>query len=69
MNTDASVYTFGFGRDHDPDMLKAISDAANGMYYFIENEEQVCPVDTSKNSLPKAYNKIRSFHQRPFAKN
>ncbi|XP_028397520.1 uncharacterized protein LOC114521316 isoform X2 [Dendronephthya gigantea] len=38
--TDASVYTFGFGRDHDPDMLKAISDAANGMYYFIENEEQ-----------------------------
>jgi hypothetical protein len=35
------VYTFGFGKDHDPDMLKAISDAANGMYYFIENEEQV----------------------------
>ncbi len=41
MDIDASVYTFGFGRDHDPEMLKAISDAANGMYYFIENEEQV----------------------------
>ena len=41
VDTDASVYTFGFGRDHDPDMLKAISDAANGMYYFIENEEQI----------------------------
>ena len=39
--TDASVYTFGFGKNHDPDMLKAISDAANGMYYFIENEKQV----------------------------
>jgi hypothetical protein len=42
-NIEASVYTFGFGNDHDPDLLKAISDAANGMYYFIENEEQVRP--------------------------
>ncbi|CAB3982076.1 Hypothetical predicted protein [Paramuricea clavata] len=40
-NIEASVYTFGFGSDHDPDLLKAISDAANGMYYFIENEEQI----------------------------
>ena len=38
---DASVYTFGFGEDHDPDMLKQISDAGNGMYYYIENEDQV----------------------------
>ena len=38
---DASVYTIGFGEDHDPDMLKQISDAGNGMYYYIENEDQV----------------------------
>ena len=41
MAIPASVYTFGFGDDHDPDMLKAISDAGNGMYYFIENEDKV----------------------------
>ena len=38
---DASVYTFGFGEDHDPVMLKKISDAGNGMYYYIENKDQV----------------------------
>ena len=42
----ASVYTFGFGADHDPDMLKAISDAGNGMYYFIENEDKVTTLFT-----------------------
>ena len=38
---DATVYTFGFGADHDPVLLKAISDAGSGMYYFIEKEEQI----------------------------
>ena len=38
---EASVYTFGFGEDHDPVMLKKISDAGNGMYYYIENKDQV----------------------------
>ena len=38
---DASVYTFGFGDDHDPLLLKKISDAGNGMYYFIETEDKV----------------------------
>ncbi|XP_057306276.1 uncharacterized protein LOC130644615 isoform X1 [Hydractinia symbiolongicarpus] len=37
----ASVYTFGFGSDHDPEMLKEISDAGNGMYYFIEDIDQI----------------------------
>eukprot|EP00795_Rhopilema_esculentum_P005872 gene5872-11198_t len=36
-----SVYTFGFGNDHDPAMLKAISDAGSGMYYFVENEDKI----------------------------
>ena len=39
---DATVYTFGFGSDHDASMLTAISEAGNGMYYYIENEDKVC---------------------------
>lgn len=39
--TDATVYTFGFGSDHNPDMLTKISEAGNGMYYYIENEDKV----------------------------
>jgi len=53
---DATVYTFGFGNDHDADMLTAISDhdadmltaisdAGNGMYYYIENEDKVYDED------------------------
>ena len=38
---DVSVYTFGFGEDHDAELLKKISDAGNGMYYFIETEDKV----------------------------
>merc|ERR1712013_818779 len=38
---DATVYTFGFGEDHDANMLKSISDAGNGMYYFIETEDKI----------------------------
>lgn len=38
---DATVYTFGFGQDHDAIMLKKISDAGNGMYYFIETEDKI----------------------------
>ncbi|XP_066930326.1 uncharacterized protein [Clytia hemisphaerica] len=40
-STDATVYTFGFGDDHDPNMLTKISDAGNGMYYYIENEDKI----------------------------
>ena len=39
---EASVYTFGFGKDHNEDMLMKISDAGHGMYYFIETEDKVC---------------------------
>jgi len=38
----ASIYTFGYGADHDCDMLKALSEVTvGGMYYFIENEETI----------------------------
>lgn len=40
-SADASVYTFGFGSDHNAEMLKRISDAGNGMYYFIETHDKI----------------------------
>jgi len=40
-SADATVYTFGFGSDHNPDMLTKISEAGNGMYYYIENEDKI----------------------------
>merc|ERR1712137_506085 len=36
-----TVNTFGFGSDHDAAMLKEIAQAAEGMYYFIENEDSI----------------------------
>ena len=41
ISVEATVYTFGFSADHNPDLLKAISDAGNGMYYYIENEDNI----------------------------
>ena len=36
-----TVNTFGFGVDHDGSMLKEVAQAAEGMYYFIENEDSI----------------------------
>lgn len=36
-----SVFTFGFGADHSAQMLTAISDAARGMYYFVEKADSI----------------------------
>eukprot|EP00656_Telonema_subtile_P001231 TRINITY_DN10572_c0_g2_i2.p1 TRINITY_DN10572_c0_g2~~TRINITY_DN10572_c0_g2_i2.p1 ORF type:complete len:551 (+),score=157.79 TRINITY_DN10572_c0_g2_i2:117-1769(+) len=41
MVTAPSVFTFGFGVDHDANMLRAISDQGNGLYYFIEGKENI----------------------------
>ena len=38
---EGTVYTFGFGSDHDGNLLTAISNAANGMYYFIDSLEKI----------------------------
>jgi hypothetical protein len=35
------VYTFGFGSDHDPEMLKSISEASTGLYYFVAKEDEI----------------------------
>ena len=41
MNREATVFTFGYGNDHNADFLRAISDCANGMYYYIQRTDQI----------------------------
>lgn len=36
-----TVFTFGFGQDHDANMLRAISDSGNGLYYFLQKEDEI----------------------------
>jgi len=36
-----SVFTFGFGADHDANMLRAISESGNGLYYFLETVDAI----------------------------
>jgi hypothetical protein len=36
-----SVFTFGFGTDHNVELLKAVSDCANGVYYFVDDLDKV----------------------------
>lgn len=38
---EGTIYTFGFGSDHDGNLLTAISNAANGVYYFINSTEKI----------------------------
>uniref|UniRef100_A0A1X7TRL4 VWFA domain-containing protein n=1 Tax=Amphimedon queenslandica TaxID=400682 RepID=A0A1X7TRL4_AMPQE len=35
------VFTLGYGSDHDSDTLHAISDAGNGLFYFVENKDSI----------------------------
>eukprot|EP01126_Amoeba_proteus_P037236 TRINITY_DN3832_c0_g2_i6.p1 TRINITY_DN3832_c0_g2~~TRINITY_DN3832_c0_g2_i6.p1 ORF type:complete len:692 (-),score=164.16 TRINITY_DN3832_c0_g2_i6:169-2244(-) len=36
-----TVNTFGFGQDHEASLLQKISEAGNGMYYFIQNKDLI----------------------------
>ena len=44
-DANISIYTFGYGTGHDADLMKSISDAGGGVYYFIED----------KTSIPSAF--------------
>jgi len=35
------VFTFGFGSDHDENLLRALAEAGSGCYYFIEKEDYI----------------------------
>lgn len=37
----SQVFTFGFGADHDANMLRSIATAGKGMYYFVETVDQI----------------------------
>lgn len=37
----ASVFTFGFGSNHNEDLLKGIAEAGAGLYFYIENKEAI----------------------------
>ena len=39
-----TVYTFGFGSDHDSNLLEAVSRQGSGVYYFIDSTEKVKPL-------------------------
>ena len=36
-----TIFTFGFGEGHNEDMLRALSQATNGLYYFIDKVETI----------------------------
>lgn len=48
---EGTVYTFGFGSDHNGDLLTAISNAANGVYYFIDSTEKVSSTITASYNI------------------
>jgi hypothetical protein len=35
------VYTFGFGSDHNPNLLHQLAEVGSGTYYFVEKEENI----------------------------
>lgn len=39
MNTNYTVNTFGFSRNHNENLLRGIAECGNGLYFFIENKE------------------------------
>ena len=40
-NEKIGVHTFGFGSDHDPELLGKIAEGCGGTYHYIESQEQV----------------------------
>ena len=38
---EGTVYTFGFGSEHDVTLLEAISTQGGGVYYYIDSNEKV----------------------------
>lgn len=36
-----SVFTLGYGSEHDGDCLNGLAAAGNGLFYFVENEDSI----------------------------
>ena len=41
LEPNVSVFTFGYGSNHNVDMLRAISEVGSGVYYFVQNVDGV----------------------------
>lgn len=41
LEPDVSIFTFGYGSDHNADMLREISEVGGGVYYFVQNVDSV----------------------------
>ncbi|KAJ4457726.1 putative ring zinc finger and vwf domain family protein [Paratrimastix pyriformis] len=39
--TSITIHTFGFGADHQPELLRAIAMQARGMFYYVQNEQAI----------------------------
>ena len=37
----ACVFTFGYGAEHDADLLHAVAEAGNGLFYYIDNADNI----------------------------
>jgi len=40
-DTAMPLFMFGFGADHNEDMLRSLAGATNGLYYYLEKEETI----------------------------
>lgn len=38
--TDYTIHTFGFGKDHDPQLMQAVANTKGGSFYYVENVKQ-----------------------------
>jgi len=36
-----TIFTFGFGADHQEDLLRSLAESTNGLYYFVERSEDI----------------------------
>lgn len=41
MDYTSTVFTFGFGTDHDANMLRDVAEAGHGLYYYIDSMEKI----------------------------
>ena len=35
------MFTFGYGAEHDADLLRAVADAGNGLFYYVDNTDSI----------------------------
>lgn len=41
IQSNFTIHTFGYGRDHDPLLMAKVSEFKNGKFYFVENLEDI----------------------------